>query len=76
MLIYLSILKSYLIDRHLNLEAFDTSHITIIIKRGKRLFSKQEATHLPITKDILEKIMADKPININELNINIAFKVT
>lgn len=31
--------------------------------------------HLPITKDIMEKIIADKLINIIKQNIDTAFKV-
>ena len=30
---------------------------------------------MPITKDILEKITADEPVNIDELNIDTVFKV-
>ena len=72
---YLSALKSYHIDRHLSLEAFDTPRIALIIKGGKKLFPKQKATRLPITKDILEKIIENKPVNVDELNIDTAFKV-
>ena len=72
---YLSSLKSYHIDRYFSLEAFDTSRIALIIKDGKKLFPKQKATRLPITKDILEKIIENKPVNVDELNIDIAFKV-
>lgn len=72
---YLSALKCYHVDRHFSLETFDTPRIALIIKGGKRLFPKQRATRLPITKDILEKIMADEPVNIDELNIDTAFKV-
>ncbi len=72
---YLSALKSYNIDSHLSLEAFDTPRIVLIIMGGKRLFPKQKATYLPITKDILEKITENKPVNNDELNIDIAFKV-
>ena len=75
MSIYLLALKSCQIDRHLSLEAFDTPCIALIIKGGKRLFSKQKATHLPITKDILEKITKNEPVDLNELNIDTAFKV-
>ncbi len=72
---YLSALKSYCINRHLSLEAFDIPHIELIIKGGKRLFPKQKATRLPITKDILEKITKNKPVNADDLNIDTAFKV-
>ncbi len=73
---YFSALKSYHIDRHLSLEAFDTPRIALIIKGGKRLFPKQKVTRLPITKNILEKITENKPVNIDELNIDMAFKMT
>lgn len=72
---YLFILKSYYIDHHLSLEAFDTPRIMLIIKRRKRLFLKRKAIYLPITKDILEKIMDYKPIDLDKFNINTAFKV-
>lgn len=72
---YLSVFKFYHVDHHYSLKAFNTPHIVLIIKGGKRLFPKQKATHLPITKDILEKITIDKPINIDKLNTNTAFKI-
>lgn len=72
---YLSALKSYHIDRHLSFEAFDTPRIALIIKGEKRLFPKQKATRLPITKDILEKITDNEPVDLDELNIDTAFKV-
>lgn len=72
---YLFALKSYYINHHLSLEAFDTLYITLIIKRRKRLFLKRKAICLSITKDILEKIMDYKPIDFDKFNINTAFKV-
>ena len=72
---YLLTLKSYHIDRHLSLEAFDTPRIALIIKGGKRLFPKQKTTRLPIVKDILEKNTENKPVGLDELNIDTAFKV-
>lgn len=68
-------LKSYYIDHHLSLEAFNIPRIALIIKRGKRLFCKQKAMHLPIKKDILKRITISELINIVKLNINMAFKV-
>ena len=75
MLSYLSILKSYHINRHLSLKTFNTSHITLINKGGKKLFLKQKAMRLPIIKDILKNIMVNKPFNIDKLNIDTEFKV-
>lgn len=72
---YLSTLKSYHIDRHLSLKAFKTLHIVLIIKDGKRLFPKQKATHLSITKDILDQITGNKSVAINRLNIDTTFKI-
>lgn len=72
---YLSTLKSYHIHRHLSLKAFDIPYIALIIKGEKRLFSKQKATRLQITKDILEKSIKNKLVNVDELNIDITFKV-
>ena len=72
---YFSALKSYHINSHLSPEAFDTPRIPLIIKSGKKLFRKQKAKRLPITKDILEKITENKFVNVDELNIDTAFKV-
>lgn len=75
MLRYLSAMKSYHIDCHFSLETFNTPLIALIIKGGKKLFLRQKAIRLPITKDIPEKITADEAVNIDELNIDTAFKV-
>ncbi len=72
---YLSALKSYHIDCHLSLEAFEIPQIALIRKAGKKLFPKQKATRLPITKDILERMTEPEPIDLDELNIDVAFKV-
>lgn len=72
---YFSTLKSYHINRHLSLKAFDTPRIPLIIKGGQRHFPKQKATGLLITKDILEKITENNPINVDKLNIDTVFKV-
>ncbi len=72
---YLSALKSYQIYRHLSLEAFDTPQIALIIKGGKRLFPKQKATRLTIKKHILERLTEQEPMDLDELNIDVAFKV-
>lgn len=62
-------------DRHFSSEAFDKLHIALIIKGGKRLFLKQKATRLSITKDILEMINQNSLIDLYKLNIDTAFKV-
>lgn len=72
---YLFTLKFYHVNRHFNLEAFNTPCIALIIKDRERLFFKQKTTCLRITKDNLKKIIANKPINIDKLNINTTFKV-
>lgn len=71
----LSALKSYQINCHLSLEAFDTPRIALIIKGGKKLFPKEKTTRLPITKDVLEKITDYEPVDLDELNIDMAFRV-
>lgn len=73
---YLSVLKSYHINCQFSLGSFDTPRIALIIKRGKRLFPKEKATRLPITKDILKKIPDYEPVDLDELNIDTAFRVT
>lgn len=72
---YFSTLKSYYIDHYLSIETFDKSHIAFITKSRKRFFLKQNTTCLPIIKDIFEKISKNKLVNLNELNIDIAFKM-
>lgn len=39
------------------------------------LFLKQKAKYLLITKDILEKITDNEPIDLDELNIDTVFKM-
>lgn len=53
---YLSALKSYHIDRCLSLKGFNNPRMALIIKGERRLFPSKKRNHLPITKDILEKI--------------------
>ncbi len=72
---YLSALMSYHIDGHLSLETFNMPGIALIIGGGKRLFPKQKATRLPITKDILERLTEQEPMDLDEFNIDMAFKV-
>lgn len=62
-------------DHHLSLEAFDIPYIVLIIKGEKKLFLKQKTIRLPITKNVLEKITKNKPVELNKLNINTAFKI-
>lgn len=72
---YFFALKLYHIDRHFNLEVFNKPCIALIIKGEKRLFPKTKTTRLPITKNILEKIIDNKPVVFNKLNIDTAFEV-
>ena len=62
-------------NRQLNLESFDRTCIALIIKSGGKLFPKPKATCLPIRKDILEKIIENKPVNVDKSNIDIALKI-
>lgn len=68
-------LKSYHIDSCLNLTGFNDLHIALIINGGKRLFSSKKLSHLPIIKNIFEKIMEDEPLSVTDLNVNMIFKV-
>lgn len=72
---YLSALKSYHIDWRLSLKGFDDRRMTLIIKGRKRLFPSKKRNRLAITKDILEKITKNKPLTIEDLNVDKAFKV-
>lgn len=47
--------------------------MVLIIKGGKILFSSKKCNQMLITKDILQKIITSKLINITDLNINTAF---
>lgn len=49
--------------------------MTLIIKRGKRLFPSTKQNCFSITKDIFEKIRDSEPLSVTNLNIGIAFKV-
>lgn len=51
------------------------NYISLIIKGRKRLCLKQNATRLSIIKDILEKIIENKLVTVNELNIDTEFKI-
>ncbi len=72
---YFSVLKSYHIDRRLNLGGFDDPRMTLIIKGGTWLFPNKKRNRLLITKEILEKIMEEELLSITDLNVNTAFKV-
>lgn len=72
---YLSALKSYHIDRRLNLKGFDDPRMALIIKGGRRLFPSKKRNRLPITKDILEKITEEDLFTFTDLNIDTALKV-
>lgn len=69
------VLKSYHIDYYFSLKAFDILYIALIIKSKKRLFLKKKAICLPIIKDILEKIIENKRIDFDKLNIDTKLKV-
>lgn len=58
------------------MKAFNTLRISLNIKGGKKHFPKQKTIRLPITKKILKKITKYDVIDLDELNIDIAFKVT
>lgn len=49
--------------------------MALIIKGGKRLFPSKKRNRLPITKDILEKIIKDELLTVEDLNVDTAFKV-
>lgn len=65
----------YHINCQLNFKVFETLNIALIIKGAKKFYLKQKITQLPIAKDIVEKIIKNKPVNVDELNIDIAFNV-
>lgn len=72
---YFFALKLYYINCYLSLKAFNIFYIALIIKNGKRFFSKQKVICLLITTDILEKITKNKYIDFNKLNIDTMLKI-
>ncbi len=72
---YLSGLRSYYVDHHMPFEVFDAPRLAWIIKRGRTLFSSVKLTHLPIMKDIFEKITTQFTKSLEDLNIDAAFKI-
>ncbi len=72
---YLSVLKSYYMDRRLSLGGFNDPRMALIIKDGRSLFSSKKQNRLPITKEILEKITQEELLSITDLNVDTAFKV-
>lgn len=72
---YLYLLKSYHIDHHLSLEAFDTPHIKLIIKDGKKLFLEEKSIFLLVTNVIFEMVIAIKFGNIDKPNIDQKFNI-
>ena len=59
----------------MSLEAFDEPRLAWIIKGGKCLLHRTKNPRRPIAKEILEKITEPEPITVDELNVEIAFKV-
>lgn len=49
--------------------------MALIIKGGKGLFPSNKQNRLLIIKDVFTKITEDKPMTVNDLNIDAAFKV-
>ncbi len=68
-------LRSYHVDYHIPLKVFDAPWLAWIIKRDRMLFPSVKSTRFPITKDILEKITAQPTKSLEDLNIDIAFKI-
>lgn len=72
---YCSVLKLYFINYHFSINVFNILHIDLIIKGEKKLFLKQKVICLLILKDIIEKFIKNKLVELNKLNINIIFKI-
>lgn len=73
---YLFALKSYPIDGRFSLKGVDDPRTALIIWGRRRLFASTKRNRLLITKDILKKIVENKPLSVKNLNIDTAFKVT
>lgn len=72
---YLSAIRSWHVDHAYSLAPFETPRMKLMLQSGKSFFPSTTAIRLPITKDILTTITALSPTNINELNLDAAFKV-
>lgn len=72
---YFLALKSNYVNFYLSLKAYDIPYIALIIKRLKKLFQKQKAKCLPIIKNILEKIIKNKLVDLDKFNIDTIFKI-
>ena len=72
---YISALKSYHLNYNFPTHAFSSPRIHRILSGAQLLFSNTKKDRLPITKNILEKIISVIPILIGDLNIDTAFKV-
>ena len=49
--------------------------MALIIKGRRQLFPSKKQNRLPITKNILKKIIDKKPLSISDLNMDTTFKV-
>jgi hypothetical protein len=72
---YLSDIRSYHVDHLFDLNVFDHSRLQKMLREEKRMFLTIKITRLLITKDILQLITRDHLTNINEINLNVVFKI-
>lgn len=72
---YLSAIRSWHVDHEYSLAPFETLQMKLLLQGGRLFFPAIKATQLPVTKDILNAITAPPPTNVNELNLDTAFKV-
>lgn len=72
---YLFALRSWHIDHEFSTAAFETPRIKLMLAAGRSFFPSTKALSLPITKDILTALTMTLPNNINDPNLDAAFKV-
>lgn len=71
----LSNVKSYYINKYLSLKDFNNLLMDLIIKNKRWFFFCKKQNHLFIIKDILKKIIEDKPLTILDFNVNKLFRM-
>lgn len=72
---YLSALRSWHVDHEYSLAPFEEPRLRILLQGGRSLFPSTKATRLPITREVLVALTSIQINNLNDLNLDTAFKV-
>ena len=71
---YLSILRSYYVNRRIDIAVFDSPYFLRLVQGARGLFPSKKRERLPIIRDILLKIISPFTSR-NDYHINAAFKL-